>query len=367
MWQPAPRRARTSQQGSSQQDTSQQDTSQQDTSQQDSGQQGISQPGSGRPSQPSWPHVVATTVQLYLRRRRHAVRWIAVVCVLIVVLAAAGLGVLLARSTSPQAGHGPAATSGLSASVSARAQAAAWIKAQVSQATIVACDPVMCSVLQSHGFPSANLEVLRPGALDPLDSDLIVATPVLRSQFGGRLQSVYAPMIIASFGAGAAAVQVRVIAPDGAPAYLQQLNSDFAARKAVGSGLLHNPKVVTYPSARGPLAAGLVDTRLLTTVATMAELYPLRIVAFGDASPDANPMTPLRSATLVAGNTGQGSAAALARMRSFLTQQQSPFLPALIEIVRLPSGQTALHFQFTAPSQLGLLNSGIPSTKTPSN
>jgi hypothetical protein len=363
MWQPAPRRARSGQQGSGQQDVSQQDVSQQDVSQQSSGQQGISQQ-----SQPSWLHVLATTVRLYLRRRRRAVRWIAVVCVLIVVLAAAGVGVLLARGTSPQAGLGSSAAtgSGLSASVSARAQAAAWIKGQVSQDTIVACDPVMCSALQSRGFPSANLEVLRPGALDPLDSDLIVATPVLRSQFGGRLQSVYAPMTIASFGAGAAAVQVRVIAPDGAPAYLQQLKSDFAARKAVGSGLLHNPKVVTYPSARGPLAAGLVDTRLLTTVATMAELYPLRIVAFGDASPDANPMTPLRSATLVAGTSGRGSAAMLARMRSFLTGQQSPFLPELIQTVRLPSGQTALHFQFTAPSQLGLLTSGIPVIKVPS-
>jgi hypothetical protein len=311
---------------------------------------------------------MATTVQLYLRRRAHAGRWIAVVCVLIIVLAAAGVGVLLTRGTSPQAGHGspPDPGSGLSASTSARTQAAAWIKDQVSRATIVACDPVMCSVLQSHGFPSANLEVLRPSALDPLDSDLIVATPVLRSQFGGRLQSVYAPMIIASFGAGAAAVQVRVIAPDGAPAYLQQLNSDFAARKNVGRGLLHNPKVVTYPSARGPLAAGLVDTRLLTTVATMAELYPLRIVAFGDASPDANQMTPLRSATLVAGTSGEGSAATLARMRSFLTGQQSPFLPQLIQTVRLPSGQTALHLQFTAPSQLGLLTSGIPVVKVPS-
>jgi len=275
-----------------------------------------------------------------------------------VALVAVGLGVALSRNGKPGHGTSGTATSGLSASTAARTDAANWIASQVSRATIVACDPVMCSVLQSGGFPSANLEVLRPGALDPLDSDLIVATPVLRSQFGSRLQSVYAPMIISSFGTGAEAVQVRVVASDGAPAYLRQLDSDFAARKSVGRALLDNPKVVTYPSARGPLAAGLVDTRLLTTVSTMSQLYPLRIVAFGDDSPDANPMTPLRSATLVPGTSGTGgSTATLDKMRTFLAQQQAPFLPALIQIVRLPSGQAALHFEFTAPSQLGLLNS----------
>jgi hypothetical protein len=317
--------------------------------------------------QPSWPRVLATTIRLYLHRRMRARRWIAVACVLVVALVAVGLGVALSRNSDGKPGPGSSGTAGLSASAAARTDAASWIASQVSRATIVACDPVMCSVLQSGGFPSANLEALRPGALDPLDSDLIVATPVLRSQFGSRLQSVYAPMIIASFGTGAGAVQVRVVASDGAPAYLRQLDSDFAARKSVGRGLLDNHRVVTYPSARGPLAAGLVDTRLLTTVSTMAELYPLRIVAFGDNSPGANPMTPLRSATLVPGTSGKGgNTATLDKMRSFLSQQQPPFLPALIQIVRLPSGQAALHFEFSAPSQLGLLNSGVPTTKIPS-
>jgi hypothetical protein len=345
MWQPAPRRPRQSQ-----------NQNQNQTPGQTQGTAQISDPAD---KPPSWPRVLATTIQLYLHRRTHARRWIVVACVLVVALVAVGLGVALSQNKGTH-GHGSTgtATSGLSASAAARTDAANWIAAQVSRATIVACDPVMCSVLQSGGFPSANLEVLRPGALDPLDSDLIVATPVLRSQFGSRLQSVYAPMIIASFGSGAEVVQVRVIASDGAAAYLRQLNADFAARKSIGQALLDNPKVDTYPSARGPLAAGLVDTRLLTTVSTMSQLYPLRIVAFGDNSPGANPMTPLRSATLVPGTSGQGaSTATLDKMRAFLTQQQAPFLPALIQIVRLPSGQAALHFQFTAPSQLGLLNS----------
>ena len=46
---------------------------------------------------------------------------------------------------------------------------------------------------------------------------MIAATAVLRSQFGPRLVSVYAPVAIAKFGTGSAEVNIRVVAPDGAP------------------------------------------------------------------------------------------------------------------------------------------------------
>jgi hypothetical protein len=331
---------------------------------------------------PSWPRVLATTIQLYSSRRarrllrvKEASAWrtIRITALVLVVLILAGLSVVLYRTTShsPGAASGGSSTTGISTSAAARIDAASWIAAQVSHDAIVACDPVMCSALESHGFPAANLVVVNSGAHDPMAAELIVATPVLRSQFGSQLQGVYAPVVIASFGTGGTAVQVRAIAPDGAPAYLKQLNADFTARKSIGAGLLHNPKIVAFPAARSQLAAGLVDTRLLSTVFTMAQIYPVRIVDFGDASPGANPEVPLRSATILAGTSGSGSASALSGLRSFLSAQQSPYLPAAIQILRLPSGQTALHFQFTAPSQPGLLDAGLrsvhtPSTRTPS-
>ena len=52
-----------------------------------------------------------------------------------------------------------------------------------------------------------------------MGSQIVVDTTVLRNQLGSQLPSVYAPVIIASFGTGASRVDVRVEAPDGAAAY----------------------------------------------------------------------------------------------------------------------------------------------------
>jgi hypothetical protein len=46
-------------------------------------------------------------------------------------------------------------------------------------------------------------------------------------------------------------------------------------------------------------------------------------------------------------------------VKRFLLAQQAPFRPADVTTVRLASGQTALHVEFTAPSPLGLL--GAPN------
>jgi hypothetical protein len=253
------------------------------------------------------------------------------------------------------------AAAGFRTPAAVRDQAARWVVQQVSRATIVSCDPAMCAALQARGFPVGGLRVIRPGTADPLRSDLIVATSVLRSQFGSRLTSVYAPEVLASFGAGSAGIQIRPIAPDGAGAYLTRLYRDFAARKSVGTQLLRNPNIAVDSSARQQLADGLVDARLLTTIATMVAPHPLRIVTFGDASPGADAEMPLRSVTLLGGG---GSPAAngliLRSVRAFLNAQHPPYVPASTQIVRLATGQSALRIQFSAPAPLGLIGAGHP-------
>ena len=176
-----------------------------------------------RPQQePSWPTVIATTIRLWWERRGSRWRWAGAAALAVVVVVAAGLAVALSPSGAKapsrhRAGGGEApsqhragggANPVLSAQA-ARSDAAAWIDQQVSRGTIVSCDPVMCSALLAHGFPAANLDSLRPSAPDPLASDMIAATAVLRSQFGPRLTSVYAPITVASFGTGSAQVDVR--------------------------------------------------------------------------------------------------------------------------------------------------------------
>jgi hypothetical protein len=309
----------------------------------------------------------------------------------VVVVVAAGLAVALSRPggrapSQPRAGGGRApghhdasggrapgqhhaggAGNPLLAVQAARRDAAAWIDRQVGRGTIVSCDPVMCSALVARGFPAANLDSLRPSGPDPLASDMIAATAVLRSQFGSRLTSVYAPITVASFGTGSAEVDVRIVAPDGSPAYLRQFRADLRARKAYGAQVLHNSKVAVAPPARRQLARGMVDSRLLATISTAAHRgNRLRIVSFGTVAPGATSGVPVRSAVIASTAGGpKARTAVLDKLRRFWLGQQAPYLPASTQIVPDASGQSVLRIQFAAPSQLGLLSTGHPVVKTP--
>jgi hypothetical protein len=222
----------------------------------------------------------------------------------------------------------------------------------------------MCAELQHRGFPAGNLDVLRPGTSDPLDSEVTVATGVLRSQFGGRLTSVYAPTVLASFGSGSVGIQVRAVAPDGAPAYLRELSSDIAARKSFGAQLVGNSHIVAGPVARRQLLRGQVDARLIVVIGTLAGAHPLHIVSFGGAAPGASAGVPLSAALLEPASGGSPGTTVLASVRSFLEGQQPPYLPAAARIVHLQAGRYALNVQFAVPDPLGLLTTGhslVPS------
>ena len=51
----------------------------------------------------------------------------------------------------------------------------------------------------------------------------MAGTAAVRGLFGSRLAGVYAPEVLASFGTGAARVDVRVVAPDRSARYRQAL------------------------------------------------------------------------------------------------------------------------------------------------
>jgi hypothetical protein len=240
----------------------------------------------------------------------------------------------------------PAASAPLTQADLARDQAAAWVASQVSTGAIVSCDPVMCAVLVRHGFPAANLLVLGPGTPDPLGSAVVLATPAVRAMFGSRLAGVYAPQTLASFGAGAARVDLRVVTPGGAAAYRTALAADLSARRAAGLQLLADPRVSGPAAARADLAAGRVDARLLITLAAMAQAEPVRIQAFGGAAPGASSGTALRTAELAA------PPATAQAMLAFVRAQRPPYLAA-----RSGLSQGVLSIEFSAPSPLGLLQS----------
>jgi hypothetical protein len=230
-------------------------------------------------------------------------------------------------------------------------QAAAWVAAQVGTATI-SCDAVMCQALKSRGMPDGQLRELKPGTTDPLGSAIIVATPVLRSQVGSRLSSVYAPVLLARFGSGSRQIQVRAIAPHGAAAYMSLAKLDLADRKMSGTQLAQSSRIVTPTAARRQLAGGEVDSRLMTVLTALAARYPVHIVAFGDSGPVTD-VAPFRSADLAGSN--------LKAMRTLLLAQQSPFRVTQASFLPLHTGQPVLRIDFAAPSMFGLLGSGAGS------
>jgi hypothetical protein len=182
-----------------------------------------------------------------------------------------------------------------------------------------------------------------------------MATAAVRSQFGVRLASVYAPGILASFGSGRLRIDVRAVALDGGAAYRAALASDLAARREAGSQLLRNPRIGVPAAARSELLAGQVDSRLLATLATLAAFEPVQVMAFGDSGPGASAGMPLRAVEVAVSGRTAGRAAGLRNMLAFVRAQRPPYLPASAAINPGAGGSSELSIEFAAPSPVGLL------------
>jgi hypothetical protein len=224
-------------------------------------------------------------------------------------------------------------------------RAAAWVAQQVSPGAVVSCDATMCDLLRHDGFPAARLKTLGPATRDPLGSAVVIATPTVRDEFGTRLATAYAPGLIASFGSGAARVEVRAIAPGGGTGYPAALSAQHTALASAGRQLLLNRTVQASPSARAALLAGRVDPRLLAVVSVLSSQLTVKLEAFGDAAPGAGPTAPLRSAQLSA-----ASAAGRSAIMSFLDAQQGLYRPDMMAATQGAGGQPVVAVRFDAPA-----------------
>jgi hypothetical protein len=336
------------------------------------------------PPEPSWATVIATTLRLWIQRhvvparrgrtgRARRYRGLAEAAAAVLVVAGAlTAAVVVGKSQGETAGRTPATQSSapadpsassagpanpgssaaLAAAEASRQQAAAWVAGQVDHGVIVSCDQLMCDALQQDGFPAASLSPISSSSGDPLGSGIVVATATVRSQLGPRLATVYAPLVIASFGGSGNLVQVRVTAVGGAVAYLPALRADLAARKQAGSELAGNKAIRAPAPALAQLTAGRVDSRLLITLAALTHKLGVQIVSFGDAGPGAAPGVPFRELTVTAPTAGY-----LSQLLGFLRAQRPPLRP---DISQHQHGRTTVvQITFTAPSPTGLLGAGV--------
>jgi len=313
---------------------------------------------------PSWPAVAATTFRLWLQRhggagKRPTSRRQRGVLVLSAV-AAMALGALVTLAFTREGPQAPTArpsdaaqsttssqSGQLQIAAANRQQAAAWIASQVLPGTDIECDTLMCSALQAAGVSPGDMLDMNTTTQDPLGARIVVATPAVRNQFGSRLASVYAPLLLAQFGTGPERIQILYNAPDGTAAFNNSLAADRAARISWGEQLLTNKRVQASGSARIELLAGNVDPRLLITLSALAGEMPVRLVTFDDSSPGA--AVPLRGAEL-----GAAAPAGLSAIQAFLAAQRSQYKPSQVGEAQSAGGQSVITVQYDAPGWMGM-------------
>jgi predicted Ser/Thr protein kinase len=300
----------------------------------------------GKPDQ-----LARTTGRPRWRQRRVAAALLASV---LLIGGAVGLTLILSHHPSPAHAAGDRADGSqeLNAGNTARTQAITWILQQVSRVAVVSCDAPMCADLAGRGFP--DLDPLGPQSNDPLGSNVVVATADIRNLFGRRLASVYAPVILATFGSGNARIEIREVIPGGTIAYREALAADLRARRIADAQLLANSQITTSATARARLLSGEIDPQLPQLIAALVHFQPVRIVAFGDQGPGGGPESLLRSVDLATHVTRSHltASAYLKWMQAFVHGQRAQFRPALSAPITLPTGQTVLRIQFDAPSPL---------------
>ena len=286
----------------------------------------------------------------------------AVLAAIVLFAGAGGLALLLHGAPSPRSSGSHAGTSReLAAEAAARKQAITWIVRQVNRAEVVSCDSQMCADLASKGFPTGSLLMLGSGSADPVASNLVVATAVVRAQYGRRLASVYAPAVIASFGSGNARIDIRWVFPGGAARYRAVQQPTLRARKATDARLLANSQVTFSTLARAQLRRGDIDPRLPLLISLMAANgHPVHIVDFFDQSPGGGPASLLRSVDLATADRAAHltAAAYLGWMRAFINVQRAPYRPTWSQPVTLRPGQAVLRIGYGAPSPLSPPPSG---------
>jgi hypothetical protein len=311
----------------------------------------------GTSGEPSWANVAVTTLRLWLHRhtpQRHTQRGRRPTSrgqrgmLVLSAVAAMALGALVTlvftdrgdqaqnASSVQTAGPAPSTPSPLQTAAANRSQAATWIAQQVLPSVLIGCDPLMCGALESAGVSASRLSQVQPTAPDPLGVEVVVATPALRSQFGSRLATVYAPLVLASFGSGAQRIDIRYLVPGGAAPFDASLAPDRHARIDL-AGL----------PGRAALLAGNVDPRLLVTLSLLAHEMPVQLLLFDDPSPGASAEVPLRGAEI-----GSSASAGLSAMFAFLAQQTT-YQPSRYRETRTASGQV-ITVQYDAPGPLGM-------------
>lgn len=226
-------------------------------------------------------------------------------------------------------------------------EAERWIERNVA-GTLIADDALAVDLIEAGIAPE---RVAGAGALDlPRDVgppapgawtayDVVVSTEALRAGAVTGSQADEAlghSAVVATFGAGAARVEVRRIDADAARPTPPAGDHDPVTAARQGDALTRNPAIELTSPARGVLVAGGVDERVMTTLVALATGRDLQVAAFAADPAEVGDM-PRRIVELDA-----GSASEARDIAAVLRAQEPPYRPVYIDV--RPDGQLTVTF-----------------------
>lgn len=163
---------------------------------------------------------------------------------------------------------------------------------------------------------------------------------------------------LAAFGAGEAAIDVRLVQPGGAGAALLRQQADREGRAQAGAQLLQGTTLELDEESAALVRGGRVDGRLLSLLALLASEDPIEVTLTTPGAEETRAAS-ARSAVVtgIAGASVSGATASLERLRELIDAQDDQLLPDLVE--RLDDG---LRLSYRAPETLGLFSDAPPSS-----
>jgi hypothetical protein len=255
-------------------------------------------------------------------------------------------------TTDPTPSTAPSTGGGLGANLTA---AVAWINEWVGSGTLVACDNQTCGALTAAGFPASQQVQVQTNPQSVMTANIVVVDPLVSTYLNSHpaLANYVTSTVLASFGQ----VSIQVVAPDGVAAYQTALSEDVQARIRLGQQLLDSGLLTASPAAEAALQDGDVDPSLLLMLQSLADQYPIDVIAFEDGGPVASPGAPYRAVGLAESDTASGLSQSQYVQWLAQTVNAHATFPAPLKDgpVTLPDGQAVAGIEYAAPSQLGQL------------
>ncbi|MET0589990.1 MAG: hypothetical protein ABWZ77_02335 [Naasia sp.] len=168
-----------------------------------------------------------------------------------------------------------------------------WVEQNVSRGDRVVVDDAMWVDLVEAGFPRENVvwyykidtdsdvQAQLPNGWQ--DVDWVVTTDSMRTfpdGFPQVSQALDNSTVVASFGSGDQAVDIRRVSPEGAEAAAQTAEAAGAARLSLGAQLLANPRLTTTGDSAGVLEAGTVDSNLIVALGRILATHDVTVAEF---------------------------------------------------------------------------------------